>query len=54
MQKLLDLVKDKDRIITNVNEEYNSMMESYKKEISMLRSDSSEQVNALHKNIESK
>jgi uncharacterized protein YoxC len=47
-------VRDKDRIISNVNEEYNNMMETYKKEILMLKSDLGDRENALHKDIEAK
>ena len=54
IKKLLDIVKDKDRIIANVNEEYNAMIETYKKEIEMLKAGSGEQEAYLHAEIETK
>ena len=54
IKKLLDIVRDKDRIIANVNEEYNAMIETYKKEIEMLKSGSSEKEAYLHADLETK
>ena len=54
IKKLLDIVRDKDRIIANVNEEYNAMIETYKKEIEMLKSGASDKETYLHADLKTK